>query len=90
MVRNTSVALSEILLSVCHLLCSREVHCESVKMPESKGMKFYCLSMEVVAYILGAILILINLGMVSFRIYIISNKQWAVDRAELVDGVEGM
>ena len=46
--------------------------------------------MEVVAYILGAILILINLGMVSFRIYIISNKQWAVDRAELVDGVEGM
>ena len=44
--------------------------------------------MEVVAYILGAILILVNLGMVSFRIYIISNKQWAVDKAELVDGVE--
>ena len=51
-------------------------------------MKFYCLPMEVVAYILGVILILINMGMVSFRIYIISNKQWAVDKAELVDGVE--
>ena len=60
-------------------------------MSKSKGMMFYCLSMEVVAYILGAILILINLGMVSFRIYIISNSpQWAVDKAELVDGVEGM
>ena len=57
-------------------------------MSESGGKKFFSLSMEVVAYILGAILILVNLGMVSFRIYIISNKQWAVDKAELVDGVE--
>ena len=63
-------------------------YCESVNMSKSKGMKFYCLPMEVVAYILGVILILINMGMVSFRIYIISNKQWAVDKAELVDGVE--
>ena len=61
---------------------------ETAKMSESGGKKFFSLSMEVVAYILGAILILVNLGMVSFRIYIISNKQWAVDKAELVDGVE--
>ena len=66
----------------------RSLLLKSVKMSKSKGMKFYCLPMEVVAYILGAILILINLGMISFRIYIISNKQWAVDKAELVDGVE--
>ena len=44
--------------------------------------------MEVMAYILGVVLILINLGKISFRIYIISNKQWAVDKAELVDGLE--
>ena len=63
-------------------------YCESVKMSESGGKKFCSVSMEVVAYILGGILILINLGIVSFRIYIMSKKQWAVDKAELVDGVE--
>ena len=57
-------------------------------MPESGGKKPSCLSMEVMAYILGVVLILINLGKISFRIYIISNKQWAVDKAELVDGLE--
>ena len=63
-------------------------YCESVKMSESGGKKFCSVSMEVVAYILGGILILINLGIVSFRIYIMSKKQWAVDKAELVDGAE--
>ena len=57
-------------------------------MSESGGKKFYCLSKKVVAYILGVILILINLGIICWRIYIITNKQWAVDKAELVDGVE--
>ena len=45
-------------------------------------------SMEDVAYILGATLIMVNLAMVSFHFYTISNKQCAVDKAELVDGVE--
>ena len=86
--------MSEILLfiifgkSVCHFLSSRKVHCARVKMPESGGKKSSCLSMEVMAYILGVVLILINLGKISFRIYIISNKQWALDKAELVDGLE--
>ena len=86
--------LSEILLcinfgkSVCHFLSSRKVLCARVKMSESGGKKFSCLSMEVLAYILGVVIILINLGIIIFRIYIISNKQWAVDRAVLVDGVE--
>ena len=44
--------------------------------------------MEDVAYILGAILIMVNLGMVSFHFYIINNKQCAVDKPEPVDGVE--
>ena len=63
-------------------------YCESVKMSESGGKKFCSLSMEVVASILGGILILINLGIVGFRIYIMSNMQWAVDKAQPVDGVE--
>ena len=86
--------MSEILLfiifgkSVCHFLSSRKVHCARIKMSEIGGKKSSCLSMEVMAYILGVVLILINLGKISFRIYIISNKQWAVDKAELVDGLE--
>ena len=56
-------------------------------MPLSPGKKFFCLSTETVAYILGVVLILVNLGIISFRIYIISNKQWVVNRAKPLDSV---
>ena len=39
-------------------------------------------------YILGTIQILINLCLASFRVYIMSNKQWAVDKAVLVDATK--
>ena len=56
-------------------------------MPLSPGKKFFCLSTEIVANILGVVLILVNLGIISFRIYIISNKQWVVNRAKPLDNV---
>ena len=77
--------------SVCYLLSSREVHCESFKMPLSPpGKKFSCLSNEIMAYILGVVLILITLGLMSWRIFLITNKQWVEENAEPVNdgGIE--